>query len=68
VGSRISYLKDVEWCVVLQVRDKFEVDWHTDSVSLRLKGDWDSLDLSESILKKDKHTDSGGKYGRRCDE
>ncbi len=66
--SRISYLKDVEWCVVLQARDKFEVDWHIDSVSLRLKGDWDSLDLFESILKKDKHADLSGKYGRRCDE
>ncbi len=65
MGSRIWYLKDVEWCVVLQARDKSEVDWQADSVSLRLKDDQDSLDLFESILQKDKHADFDGKHGRR---
>ena len=68
MGSKILYLKEVEWCVVLQARDKFEVDWHADSVSLRLKDDRDSLNLFESILKKDKHADFCGKYGRRCNK
>ena len=68
MGSRIRCLKDVEWCVVLQARDKFEVDWHAHSVSSRLKDDQDLLDLFESILQKDKHADFGGKHDRRRGE
>lgn len=68
MGSRIWYLKDVELCVVLQAQDKFEVDCHTDSVSLCLESDWGSLDLFEPILEKNKYTDFGSKYGHRCYE